>query len=527
MSLAFLWYIVAAFTLCISYAFIWRPGVLSSRFPPGPPADPFIGHTRKIPRRESWKTYAAWKQYYGDVIYAHAPGHSILILNSVAAARDLLEKKSMAFSDRPYIPIINLMGWELTLPVLRYGNRFRKHRRMMQQNLGHQAVSSFRHIQEGEVRKFMRRLLAEPDGFLGHIHRFIAGTVILITYGHEVVDDDDALAEMVERAMYMTASAGSVGTTLLDLVPVLRHVPVWVPGMSLKRLALEIREVVKKVMAVPYAEVMEKRASGTARPSVISNLLDEYEDMNVIDHEHEEDIKIFGTTIYNAGVDTTKSTITTFFLMMTLHPEVVKKAQEEIDAVVGTDRLPTLDDRKSLPYIDCILREVFRIQPPLPLGFPHRSTQTEYYRGWTIPEGSMAIPNIWQMMRDEDFFPNPDVFSPERHANKLTANSEFALDNENLDGDTTFTVEEDPSSIVFGFGRRVCPGKFFVDTIVWITMASALAAFDIRSCKNPRTGVEEPPNLEFENEAIRSPKAFKCAIVPRSAKYAQMIRDEV
>ncbi|THH08835.1 hypothetical protein EW145_g2441 [Phellinidium pouzarii] len=421
------------------------------------------------------------------------------------------------------------MGWEFTLPVLRYGNRFRKHRRMMQQHLGHQAVTSFRPMQEDQVRKFLGHLLAKPDNFISHIHRLVAGMIILITYGHEVESDDDALAGLVERVMYMTASAGSVGTTLMDLLPILRHIPAWVPGMGLKRLALEIRQVVDKVMVVPFSEVKEEKASGTARPSIVANLLDEYEEMNVVDHEHEEDIMVFGMTIYSAGIDTTKSTMTTFFMMMTLYPEVVKRAQAEIDSVIGTDRLPALEDRRRLPYIDCILRELYRIQPPLPLGFPHSSTRTEDYRGWTIPNGSMAIANIWQMMRDEKVFPDPDMFSPERHINRMTAKREFALDGdgEYIDDDSDLTVEEDPSSIVFGFGRRVCPGKFFVDTVLWMTMAKVLASFDIKPYIDPVTKLEELPLFEFENDAICYPKPFKCTIVPRSAKHSQMIQAEV
>ena len=57
-----------------------------------------------------------------------------------------------------------------------------------------------------------------------------------------------------------------------------------------------------------------------------------------------------------------------FFLMMIQHPEVAKKAQQEIERVVGTDRLPTFTDRASLPYVDAVMREVLRWGTPVPLG---------------------------------------------------------------------------------------------------------------------------------------------------------------
>jgi len=64
----------------------------------------------------------------------------------------------------------------------------------------------------------------------------------------------------------------------------------------------------------------------------------------------------------------TVSAIYSLYLAMTLFPHVAKKAQEEIDAVVGTDRLPTFDDREHLPYIDALLKEVLRWNAVTPTG---------------------------------------------------------------------------------------------------------------------------------------------------------------
>ena len=99
--------------------------------------------------------------------------------------------------------------------------------------------------------------------------------MIHITYGHDVLNDDDELAVNVEKAMQMTSSAGSVGTTLLDLIPprmcpVVIYVnpywlasvclvPAWVPGMHLKRLALQIARLVKTVIDEPYNEIVTKK----------------------------------------------------------------------------------------------------------------------------------------------------------------------------------------------------------------------------------------------------------------------------
>jgi cytochrome P450 len=80
---------------------------------------------------------------------------------------------------------------------------------------------------------------------------------------------------------------------------------------------------------------------------------------------------------------------------MTLYPEVQHKAQEELDRVVGSSRLPTFEDRGNLPYIDAIVKETFRWHPLAPLGLPHTADQDDIVNGYLIPKGSILIPNIW------------------------------------------------------------------------------------------------------------------------------------
>ena len=80
---------------------------------------------------------------------------------------------------------------------------------------------------------------------------------------------------------------------------------------------------------------------------------------------------------------------------MVLFPEVQKKAQAELMAVVGPNRLPEHDDEQSLPYIRALAKECLRWRSVAPLGFPHRVLEDDEYRGYRIPKGSMVISNLW------------------------------------------------------------------------------------------------------------------------------------
>ncbi len=85
----------------------------------------------------------------------------------------------------------------------------------------------------------------------------------------------------------------------------------------------------------------------------------------------------------------------TFFLAMALYPEAQRKAQAELDAIIGPDRLPEFADQDSLPYIHAIVKECLRWQNVFTLGLPHRLMEDDEYKGYYIPKGSIVLGNVW------------------------------------------------------------------------------------------------------------------------------------
>ncbi|KAF5379873.1 hypothetical protein D9757_007199 [Collybiopsis confluens] len=94
----------------------------------------------------------------------------------------------------------------------------------------------------------------------------------------------------------------------------------------------------------------------------------------------------------------------TFVLATSVHPDKQRKAQAEIDRMSGSDRLPTYEDRPQLPYIESILKEVYRRNPIAPIAVPRKydAKVDDEYRGWRIPKGSIVIANTWAVMHDAD-----------------------------------------------------------------------------------------------------------------------------
>jgi hypothetical protein len=150
--------------------------------------------------------------------------------------------------------------------------------------------------------------------------------------------------------------------------------------------------------------------AGKHEPSYLANLF-KVEGYPVSGSEEELVAKWTAASLYTGGADTvglssgwhavpadelqTVCSIENFFLAMTTYPEVQRKAQDEIDRVLGADRLPKVADRTSLPYIDAVVKEVLRWHPIAPMGIPHMSVGDDICEGYFIPKGSLVMPNIW------------------------------------------------------------------------------------------------------------------------------------
>jgi len=206
--------------------------------------------------------------------------------------------------------------------------------------------------------------------------------------------------------------------------------------------------------------------------------------------------------------DTTAATIEAAILYMILHPEAAKKAQAELDAVIGKNRLPVLGDRPDLPYVTAFLMEVMRCFPVVAFGVPHLLNETDYYKGYVLPKGSLVVPNTWAMLHDSRVYADPGSFTPERF---------LATEGH--------VPETDPSEVgVFGFGRRRCPGLHLAELSTWIGVASILAAFDISPALD---GAGKPVDVRYalsgSTKLTTRPSPFPCSIKARSELAASLI----
>nr|VWP02389.1 N/A [Ganoderma boninense] len=387
-----------------------------------------------------------------------------------------LDKHTANTSDRLRCPIVELPGSNLNFGFMRYGQWWRRHRRAFWQQFHQKAIQQYRHIHESITLIFLEMLLESPSR-LNQLIRFNFASVMLKTaYDIDVKDENDLYVQISEEAATGAVTGLVPGKFPVEYLPFLRHIPPWFPGARSQRLWKKWMAAGERLKNVPFEHAKAKL---------------------VLSVEDEEIIKNVGAVIFEG-----------MFLGVSLHPEVLRKAHAELDAVVGPYRMPNFGDRDSLVYVNAIIKESMRWHSVLPLGIPHATVADDEFRGYFIPAGTMLLANTWACMNDPEVYDDPDVFRPERFIR---------------DGKLDRKTVRDPSAFVFGYGRRICPGRYFAEDTVFISVARILHVFDI----TPPVGEDGRP-IKIEHVCsdtfVSYPEDFRCTIKARSAAAEALIR---
>ncbi|KAG6813351.1 hypothetical protein H0H92_011899 [Tricholoma furcatifolium] len=250
--------------------------------------------------------------------------------------------------------------------------------------------------------------------------------------------------------------------------------------------------------------VKEQMELGSAQPCMTTYALERRSEFGLSDVE----LAYALSSPWTAGVETVRlsyeygSDILQVSQVAMLHyPDVMRKAQAELDSVVGPGRLPGFEDQASLPYMQAMIKEITRWRPIAPTCVPHAVTQDDMYNGMFIPKGSTVYANNFAILADPDLFSDPDVFKPERF-----------LDNQ----------EAKMFKLAFGYGRRICPGMHIALQTIFIVLSRMLWAFDVLPVSvNGKQYI--PPADDFTNGLISKPANLKYHLTLRHKGVADLI----
>ncbi|KAJ7637837.1 cytochrome P450 [Mycena rosella] len=418
------------------------------------------------------------------------------------------QQRSAIYADRPDAPMAGwLVGWKNIVSFLHYGEHFKQCRRLIHGLVGTPvSLKKLHHMHEHASHKMLKSILAKPEDLDTLSCSSTSGALLLrVVYGWSEDEHDHPFVQTADQAVndlyiFFDSSSDSHGS---QVHPV-RHLPSWLPGTAFKR------------QAKGWSSTFDAMVDRPSRGSRVSwCTAGNNESSFVADHlregvEDEFTVKWTAASMSAAGPDTTAWTVFAFFKAMAMYPDVMKRAQAEIESVVGSDRLPQLSDRAQMPFIDAMVLESLRWHPVAPLGFPHRLTEDDHYEGFLLPKGALVqakrrVTDVG-ITRDPAIYPNPHVFDPTRFM-----------------ASETKQVQPNPE-YTFGWGRRICPGRLMALEVLFITYAQVLAVYNIS--KGTENGVPVQPDVGRSEGVVSRPTAFKCDIKPRNKKALSLITDD-
>ncbi|KAF9261282.1 cytochrome P450 [Marasmius fiardii PR-910] len=463
--------------LASTIIFSWLRSTRRLSLPPGPKGSFFTGVKDQLPP-SPWKKYAEWAESFcTNILYFRVYNRDFIVLNDHTAVHDLLNSRAGIYSDRPKA----WMFFELcarenaVFNISATSPRHSQYRRLLQTRLSGQAIKEMYQVLTDESERMVHAIASSPSDYEKHIRRNSVGVIMKVAYGYEVVSENDHFIDVAEECAKISGWAMAPGRWLVDYYPILRFIPSWLPFAGFQRQAEQWKKRLSSLSDEPHQWVKNQMKSDSHMESFTSKLMNP-EGRGSVSAAEEDLIKWTAGGLYVGATDTTISAMISFMLLMALHPEAQKKAQAEIDQIVGSQpRLPEVDELPHLHYLYAIMKEVLRYAPVANIALPHRVIREDEYKGYRIPKDATVIANVWSIMHDPNIYPNPMKFDPDRFFGGPTNSNE--KHSRRIDSETT---NPDPTLFAFGFGRRSCPGIRFAETSLLLCMARILAKFTIR-----------------------------------------------
>ncbi|KAL2482989.1 Cytochrome [Forsythia ovata] len=433
---------LSVFFIFIAYKLFNR---LRFKLPPGPRPLPVVGNLYDI-KPVLVRCFTEWSQVYGPIFSVYLGSHLNVVVNSAELAKEVLKDNDQQLANRNrtrQIAKFSKNGMDLIWSD--YGPHYVKVRKLCTLELfSAKRVDALRPIREDEVTAMVESIfkdisapenkgkaviLREYLGMMAFLH------ITRLSFGKRFINDEGVIDEQGQELKGILNNGIKLGTkkSLAEYLPWFRFL-FKAENEALAEHDSRADHFTKKIME---EHTIARKKTGETKNHFVDALLTLQKQYDLI----EDTVIGLLWDMISAGMDTTTITVEWAMAELVRNPRVQQKVQEELDQVVGTDRIMTEADISNLPYLQCVVKECFRMHPPTPLMLPHKANANVKIGGYDIPKGATVSVNVWALARDPTVWKDPLEFRPERF---------FEMD---VDMKGT-----DYRLLPFGSGRRICPG---------------------------------------------------------------------
>ncbi|XDV43801.1 hypothetical protein PO909_012206 [Leuciscus waleckii] len=443
-------------------ACLWVRNLTFKKRLPGPFAWPLVGNAMQLGQMPHI-TFSKLAKKYGNVYQIRLGRNDIVVLNGDVAIREALLQHSTEFAGRPNFVSFRMISGGRSLTFANYSKQWKTHRKVAQSTLrafslaNSQTKRTFEQHVVGEaldlVQMFLR--LSADGRHFNPAHEFTvaaANVICALCFGKRYGHDDPEFRTLLKRVDKFgeTVGAGS----LVDVMPWLQSFP-----NPVRRVYENFKIINEEFFAYVKDKVVQHR--DTYDPDVTRDMSDAI--IGVIEHGKEsvlskDFVEATVTDLIGAGQDTMSTVMQWIVLLLVKYPSIQSKLQEQIDKVVGRDRLPSIEDRSNLAYLDAFIYETMRFTSFVPVTIPHSTTSDVSIEGLHIPKDTVVFINQWSVNHDPQKWNDPHIFNPSRFLDASGA----------LDKDLTNSV------MIFSIGKRRCIGDQIAKVEVFLFSAILL-----------------------------------------------------
>nr|XP_043607215.1 cytochrome P450 93A2-like [Erigeron canadensis] len=440
-----------------------------SHFPPTPFALPIIGHLHllsSIPHQAFHKL----SYRYGPIFRLFLGSKPGIIVCSPEIAKEFLKTHEHMCLDRARSSATDYLSYgNKGLVVAPYGVYWKFMKKIVMSNLlNGRTLDMFSLVRHKEVYRFINSMskkarVGEGVNLGKELMKLSNNVISIMLMGDRCTDDKkDVADDLMNLVADMFQAIGTFN--LSDYIWLLKSLDLQGVGKIAKKLRARLDVMIERIIK----EHEEAREHGGEIKDLLHILLDIEQDESMEIKLSREYIKAFIMDILLAATDTSAATMEWGLSQLINHPNIMKKALEEIHQVVGENRLLQESDIPNLPYLQAIVKETLRLHPPFPM-FVRKSTEDFMVAGYHIPAKTIVFINVWALGRDPNHWESPHEFRPERFQGK---ENDIDVRGQHF------------HMLPFGSGRRMCPGISLAHFMVHTTLGTMIQCFDWKAGKD-------------------------------------------
>uniref|UniRef100_A0A3P8TCR4 Cytochrome P450, family 2, subfamily Y, polypeptide 3 n=1 Tax=Amphiprion percula TaxID=161767 RepID=A0A3P8TCR4_AMPPE len=452
------------------FALLWLLSLKKRRrwsLPPGPPGLPLIGNLLQLDKRAPFTSLLKLSETYGPVMTVYLGPQRAVFLVGYEAVKEALVDRAEDFTGRGPVPFLirATKGYGL---VVSNGERWRQLRRFTLSTLrdfgmGRKGMEEW--IQE-ESQHLVNRINStnaapfDPTFFLSCS---VSNVICCLVFGQRFSYGDKDFLELLHIISDTLKFGSSPWGQLYNIFPRLME---WLPGRQHKVFAN-----IEKLRQFTMTKIQEHQDTldiSSPRDYIDCFLtrLSQEKDIPTTEFHHDNLVSTV-LNLYLAGTETSSSTMRYALNLLIKYPKIQETMQQEIDTVVGRNRCPYMEDRKSLPFTDAVIHEIQRCMDIIPLGVPRYAVQDISFRDYTLPKGTLIFPMLHSVLKEEKQWATPWTFNPQHF---LDQNGNF---------------KKNPAFLPFSAGKRSCAGESLARMEIFLFMVSLVQNFTFSCSEGP------------------------------------------